>query len=242
MTIPSNTGSFDYFTGSILPDNNGTWADLSASSWSNWRSWLNDPDDTITYLQGPFELPRSSTFNLNIETVANGIVSYKVYTSETGAFAGEETETVIANNATDISAFTGKFVLIAVEVQSTSGVASINSVKVGTNTNTYTVKRSGVDTTTLSGTTDARVILTPAGASYVWAANIQARGSSYTQESYVTDYPTGQSYLPTITNTTTSGVTFKLVGIDNVARDATIDYELVLLAEMNMVNGNLVTE
>lgn len=241
MAIPTGAGRFDIHTGRYLPENTGTWGDLSGSSWGSWGSWLNDPDTEIVYLSPILELPRNTPFNLNIETVADGEVSYRVYTSDTGAFGGEETETVIANTATNISAFEGQYVLVAVEVQSTGPIASLTSVNVSTNTTTYRVSRNSVDTSTLSGSVGARVIPLPAGASYVWSASISARAGSYTQDVYVTDYPSATTLIASIESQTTSGVTVKLVGLDNVARDGTIDYDLVLLAKMNMANGNLIT-
>ena len=239
MAIPSNTGYLDNFTGRILPFDTGTtWT--TYSTWADYTSWTSTFTDPMVYVLDPIDLGRTGYFNLTIETEAEGEVSYKIYTSSTGAFTGEETETVIANTATNVTAFQGRYVIVAVLVAGTGTVPSIGSVVVKPNTTTYSISRSGIDSSTLGGSVSAREIDFSRNASRVWAVDIKADSTAYNQDVYVTDYEAATTLIPTVVSTSTTGITFKLVGLDNVARDATISYEVVLLTGMNMVNGNLV--
>lgn len=239
MAIPSNTGYLDNVTQRVLPYDNATqWSDYA--TWDSYTQWIANFADPLVYVMDPIDLGRDGYFNLTIQTVADGEVSYKIYTSTTGAFTGEETETVIASNATNVSAFQGRYVIVAVLVASISTIPSITNVVVRPNTTTYSVSRSGIDTTTLGGSTSAREIDFSRNASHVWAVDIKAEGTSYNQDVYVTDYEAATTLIPTVVSKSTTGITFKLVGLDNVARDGTISYEMVLLAGMNMVNGNLI--
>ena len=239
MAIPSNTGYFDNRQQKILPRDTGTtWT--TYSTWDAYTSWISNFADPLVYVLEPLDLGRDGYFNLTIETIAEGEVSYKIYTSSTGAFTGEETETVIANTATDLSAFQGRYVVVAVYVASTSTVPTISNVVVKPNTSTYSVTRSGVDTSTLGGTVSAREIDFSRNASHVWSVDIKADSTAYNQDVYVTDYEAATTLLPTVVSKSTTGITFKLVGLDNVERDSTISYELVLLSAMSMESGNLV--
>lgn len=239
MAIPSSTGYLDNGLEKIIPFDTGTqWSDYS--TWDSYTSWIATYTDPLVYVMDPIDLGRDGYFNLTINTQAEGEVSYKIYTSTTGAFTGEETETVIAANATNIAAFSGRYVIVAVLVTSTGSMPTLDNVVVKPNTSTYSVSRSGIDTSTLGGSVSAREIDFSRNASHVWAVDIKADSTSYNQDVYVTDYEAATTLIPTVVSKSTTGITFKLVGLDNVARDSTISYEMVLLAGMNMVNGNLV--
>lgn len=242
MTIPTGSGKFDGGTNSYLPDNAGTWADLSGRTWANWTTWIDDPAQEIVYPLVPISLDRNTPFNLNIETDAQGEVSYKIYTSTSGAFSGEETETVISPTDTDIAAFSGQYVLVVVIVDSGGQLAQLRSVRVKTTTdNTFTISRSNVDTSTLGGSTSAREIPLSRTVSYIWSITITPHPESYTQDVYVTDYKAATTLIPTVVSKSRTTPTFKLVGLDNVPRDGTVDYELVVMGQQSMVGSNLVT-
>lgn len=241
MTIPTGSGKFDGGTNSYLPDNAGTWADLSGRTWADWTTWIDQPAQEIVYPMAPIQLARNTPFNMNIETNAVGEVSYKIYTSTTGAFSGEETETVIANTDTDIAAFSGQYVLVVVIVDSAGDLAQLNSVKVSTNTNTFTISRSDVDTSTLGGSVSAREIPLSRTVSHIWSISITPHPENYNQDVYVTDYEAATTLIPTVVSKSRTTPTFKLVGLDNVARDGTVDYEMVVMGQQTMVGNNLVT-
>jgi hypothetical protein len=239
MALPAYQGRLESSTNRVLPEDTATWDDLD--SWQDLSTWISQPSPEIIWRTDRIDLGRSGSFNLEIITQAQGIVSYRVYTSTTGAFNGEETETVIANNATNIAAFTGRYVIVAVYVTRTSGLHQLESIEVSANTETFTISRSGVDSATLAGTTAARELDLGREVSHIWSISIQAQPTVYNQDVYVTDYPSANTLIPTVISRTPSAPTFKLVGLDNVARDAVIDFEVVCMATQTMLNGNLVT-
>lgn len=239
MAVPSQRSLLEDNIGIVVPFDTGTW-----DSWSAWQDqsrWISAPEDDLIWIIDRVDLGRETYFNLNITTQAVGRVSYKVYTSTTGAFAGEETETVVAYNDTNIAAFYGRYYMIAVYVANIDNLQILQSVEVQANTNTFQISRSGVDTSTFSGTTSARQIPLSRNVSHIWSISIQPQATSYTQDVYVTEYPSATTLIPTVVSKSRTAPTIKLIGLDNVARDAVIDYELTVMPEQTMVNGNLVS-
>lgn len=239
MAIPAQQAQLEDQIGIVVPLDTATWADWTA--WEDLSRWISAPEDELVWIIDRVDLGRETYFNLNIQTRAIGQVSYKVYTSTTGAFAGEETETVIAYNATDVAAFYGRYYMIAVYVANTDNIQILENVEVNANTNTFSISRSGVNTSTFSGTAAARVIPLSRNVSHIWSVSVQPVATAYTQDVYVTEYPSATTLIPTVVNKTRSGPSIKLIGLDNVARDAVIDYEIIAMPEQRMDNGNLVS-
>jgi len=239
MSLPAHSGIFEITTNQVLPEDQAEWADWT--SWDDLGAWITAPTTTIVWNTDRIDLGRSTYFNLGITTRAEGIVSYKVYTSNTGAFDGEETETVISNTATDVAAFNGRYVIVSVTVTNTGGIQKLQSIEVIPNTNVFTVSRSGVDSSTLAGTSSSRTISLGRTVSHIWSISIQPHPVSYNQDVYVTDYLAANTLIPTVISRTRSGPEFKLVGLDNVPRNAVIDYEIIVMGEQYMSNGNLIT-
>ncbi len=127
MAVPAQRSLLEDDIGIVVPWDTGTWADWT--SWSGQSRWISAPEDDLIWIIDRVDLGRPTYFNLNITTRAVGRVSYKVYTSSTGAFAGEETETVIAYNATNIAAFFGQYYMIAVYVANTDGLQILENVE-----------------------------------------------------------------------------------------------------------------
>lgn len=239
MALPAHSGVFETTTNQVLPQDTAQW-----SSWTSWEglgAWITAPNNTIVWNTDRIDLGRTTYFNLGITSRAEGVVSYKVYTSNTGAFDGEETETVISNSATDVAAFSGRYVIVSVTVTNTGGIQKLQSIEVIPNTNVFAISRSSVDSSTLSGTSSSRTISLGRTVSHIWSINIQPHPVSYNQDVYVTDYPAANTVMPTVLSRTRSGPQFKLVGLDNVPRDAVIDYEIIVMGEQYMSNGNLIT-
>lgn len=237
--VPAQQARLEDTIGIVVPLDTGTWADWQ--SWDDITVWISAPLDQLTWLIDRVDLERETYFNLNIQTRAIGRVSYKVYTSTTGAFLGEETETVIVYNATNIPAFYGRYFMIAVLVQNNDTLQVLQNVEVSATTNTFAISRSGVNTNTFSGTTAARVIPLSRNVSHIWSISVHAESTAYTQDVYVTEYASATTLIPTIVSRSRSAPTIKLVGLDNVPRDAVIDYELIVMPEQRMVDGNLTT-
>lgn len=239
MAVPAQRSLLEDNIGIVVPWDTGTWADWS--TWNGQSHWISAPEDNLIWLIDRVDLERETYFNLTITTQAVGRVSYKVYTSTTGAFAGEETETVIDYNSTNIAAFYGRYYMIAVYVANIDNLQILQNVEVNANTNTYQISRSGVNTNTFAGSTSARQIPLSRNVSHIWSISVQPQATSYTQDVYVTEYPAATTLIPTVVSKSRSAPSIKLIGIDNVPRDAVIDYELTVMPEQSMLNGNLVS-
>jgi hypothetical protein len=237
--VPAQQARLEDNIGIVVPLDTGTWS--AWTSWADQSVWISAPEDDLIWIVDRIDLERETYFNLTIQTKAVGRVSYKVYTSTTGAFQGEETETVIAYNATNVPAFYGRYFMVAVYVANIDNLQILQNVEVNANTNTFAISRSGVNTNTFSGTTSARVIPLSRNVSHIWSVSVQPVATSYTQDVYVTEYPSATTLIPTVVNKTRSGPSIKLIGLDNVARDAVIDYEIIAMPEQRMDNGNLVS-
>ena len=234
-----NTGQLD-ISGKIIPFNTGTWSDLSGTTWDNFSSWISEPESPLNWSLLRVDLGRITYFNLQIECQAEGEVSYEVYTSETGAFNGEETTTVISAGDTDIPAFYGRYYVIAVQVERTGKLNTLDNVNVTATTETFLISRSGINSSSFAGTASSRTLPLDRNVSHIWSIDIKATSSTHTLQWYVTDYPTSNTLIPVINSKTRTGPTFKLIGLDNVARDGIIDYEIVAMPEQRRDGNNLI--
>jgi hypothetical protein len=236
MTMPNSTGYLDPDSGYVLPADSGTWT--TAATWNAFTSWAMSPS-TLVWAVEPVDLGSVKTFNLKIQTEAVGLVSYNIYTSTTGAFAGEETITSIAQGATGVAAFTGRFVWIEVTVTRTAGVNVLYSIDFSITEQANKFSLNDVDTSTLSGTSAARTLTLPKTVSSVTNIQITPKTvANYTLLTYVTDYPTCNTVLPRVLSKTTP-YQIALVGLDNVPRDAIVDLLVEYLPEGYMSGNNL---
>jgi hypothetical protein len=243
MALPTVNGILDDVLEAVVPTSTYTWADFNTDSvtWDNWVEWDRQPADPLVWEANPLDLGENLFFTLEIETVANGDVSYKIYTSTTGAFAGEETETVIANGATSVSGFYGRYVLVYVEVARTSGLNVLYGVDVTAKTLTVQEKQGDVDTSTLSGTVNARTVsLTRSFSKITNILVTPHEETAYTLDVYVTDTTTSTYLIPKIISKTLSGPEIALIGVDNQPRDGVVDITITGLPFMSMDGNNLV--
>ena len=240
MALPTVTGTLDEQQGIVVPLDTGTWA-TAPSTWDNWGAWAFAPADPLVWLTNVIDLGVSKSFTLNITTVANGAVSYDVYTSDTGVFGGEETVTSIAQGDSAIAAFSGRFVIVAVEVAVTSGINTLEDVQVSASDETFTIKLSEVDTSTLSGTASARQLSLATQPSKVVHVQITPEEvDEFDIDTYVTEYETSTQLIPRIVSRT-SPVTIALMGRDGIDRDGVCDIQLSVLPEQYMDGANLRT-
>lgn len=237
MSLPTQTGTINPFTLSIEPVANSTWSDLG----STWDASPNfNPTVTeLVWISDPVTLDASKTVNLVIETQAQGTVEYEVYTSNTAAFAGEETVTTVAQDATGVSAFSGQYIYVVATVTNTSALPILESMNISTTVDVTTkLSLNDIDTSTLAGTVDARTVDFGRTVSGVQNMQITVKESpDFTLESYVTDYPTSNTLLPRVVDKTTPSIA--LVGLDNVPRDAVVDIVAEVLPEQYMSGNNL---
>ena len=180
-----NTG-----TVTIVAPNSGEWSDYT--SWEDWNSWLAEPEPTLRWLTPTVDLGRSTGFCINTDLVCSGTVTYYVYTSNTGAFAGEEIETVVEEGDTNITAFSGRFVIVGLEIDrvESEGIPTIFSFSWTSSSRSQTVYLNGVNSTDLSGKTQSRVL--NIGRPTAGVLNIQL--TPYITDPYVVDGYWADSY------------------------------------------------
>lgn len=237
MITPNSV--YDIVEDLVHSPNQGTWADLT--TWDLWSNWSTDPVLPLIHGVDPIDLGEIRTFNLIIETQAQGEVTYYIYTSDTGAFAGEETETIIEPGDSDISGFSGRYVVVMLSVAQTVGEPTIYSTQIRASTESNTITLSDIDTSTLSGTTAGRVLSLPKTIGAATNMQITVKSvSNYTLDVYVTDYPTCNTVIPRIIDKVTP--TIALVGLDNVARDAVIDVKIDYVAAGTRRGNDLILE
>lgn len=239
MALPTITGVLDEINGVVNPVDTGEWADYTA--WDAWGAWEQSPSDPLVWLADVIDLGEVQDFVLDIVTDANGTVSYEIYVSDTGEFDGEETVTTIDPGDSGISAFRGRFVLVAISVAVTSGVNTLNNVQITASNRTVDIKLNAVDTSTLSGTVNARQLALPRTPAKVVHMQITPEEvDAFNIDAYVTAYPTSTQLIPRIVSRTVP-VTIALQGRDGVDRDGVCDVTLSVLPEQFMDGNNLRT-
>lgn len=234
--MPTSTGIFDTELNCVLPPNTGTWADLT--SWSSFTQWATAPG-SFTWAIEPFDLGFVKNFNLRIISQAQGSVSYRIFTSETGEFAGEETITSIAQGATGVDSFSGQYVWIEVTVDPTSGNNVLFGVEYAVSEKANSLSLNNIDTSTLSGTSASRTITLPKPIGGITNIQITPKTvTSYDVDLYVSNTPTSNTVIPRVLSKT-STPQIALVGIDNQPRDAVVDIVIEYLPEGYMSGNNL---
>lgn len=237
MTTPNPNGIFDEVLGYVVPPDSGDWT--TAATWDQFAQWAMVPASPLIWATDIIDLGSSKTFNLKIITSAEGRVEYNVYTSDTGAFDGEETITAIATGDSGIAAFTGQYVWIEIFVYATGGTNVLYGVEYEITEQTNKFSLNNVDTSTLSGSSSARTLTLPKAVSGVTNIQITPKTvTNYTLQTYVTDYPTCNTVLPRVISKT-SPYQIALVGLDNVPRDAVVDILVEYLPEGYMNGNNL---
>lgn len=247
MAIPAINGNYNFNTGKIYPDSTGTWGGLSSTTWDSWNAWAYETPDDLVWWMPDIDLGRiPKNFTLDIETVAEGTVSYKIYTSLTGDYLGEETETVVSPGDTDVPSFYGRFVFVVVIV---SRVGSTMPVLLNTNiqvndSNVLEFKLPNTDTSTLDGTSSSRSFRVNKPISAVTDLVIvpHETASPYNLDVYVTNTPTSTYLIPKVISKDPSAITFALIGVDNHARDGVVDITVRALPKQYMSGNNLKTQ
>jgi hypothetical protein len=223
----------------VLPDDAGTWDDLDTRTWDTWTEWFVEPPEDLVWQVGPVVLPASKTFNLKIITLATGTVEYEVSTSNTGAFAGEETTVLVESGDTGVSGFSGQFFIIMVKVTGTSGAPILQGVEYSTSESANTLSLNNINTATLAGTSASRTLTLPKPIGAITNIQITPQAvSSYALDLYVSSTPTSTTVMPRVISKT-STPQFALVGLDNKPRDAVVDIVIEYLAEGYMNGNNL---
>jgi len=242
MALLETNGTLDLETGVVTPNNTGTWADLAGSTWNSWGSWINQPADPLIWLTDVIRVPYTTPYTLRIETQAQGQVSYVVYTSNTGQFAGEETTTTINSGATNVSAFQGSNIIVAIKVANTGARITLEDVRITATDYTLDIPVSIADTSVLAGSAGSRTIPLPRTISGVVNITATARPiTAYVPNLYVTDMETSTTVYAEVVDKTFSAPKIGLFKIDGYPVDGGVDIKIKALPEQQMSGNNLIS-
>jgi len=232
-------GDFDFDAQKVTAPNTGTWADLT--SWAEWTSWTTDTDEYLYWVLDPVDLGEIKQFCFTITTNANGLVEYYIYTSDTGAFNGEEVETFIGAGDTGIPAFNTQYYQIGLRVQRLAAPQEITGIEVRLIQSKNRFSIDNVNTLDINDGSSQGYVL-PFNRSVGTITNVQITPKEvqpFQLDVYVTDYPTSTLVIPHVTAKSSGSVSFALYGLDNLPRDATVDVLIEYLPEQYMDGRNL---
>jgi len=243
MAIPSTNYIFDEANSLITTENQGTWADKSGVGWDDWKSWADNPVTPLTWVSQPIDLGEVAYFNLSWTILCQGTPTFTVYTSQTGAFAGEETATTVNVNDTDIEAFYGRYVLVFVSLAfvPAEGFPQISQFDFTSSGKPLELNQFDVDSSTLSGSADARTIVMPRTVSRVLSMQLTPHTGDYVADSYVADDYVIESApgFPAIVSKTRSGPSVTFINTSGTKVDAVFDVKMNVLPEQFMDERNL---
>jgi hypothetical protein len=235
MALPTPNGTLYEVESVVVPDNTGTWGDLT--SWATFNQWAMSPVNPLIYNVAPFDLGTTQTFNLKIKSLANGRVEYIIHTSDVGTFTGEETATTIVSGQENIPGFNGRYVLITVNVYETAGVNVLYGVEYAVSQAPNSLSLNDVNSANLTGSSSNRTLTVNRSLGAVTNIQITPKAvDAYPVDLYVSNVPTSTTVIPRVISKT-APVQFALVGIDGQPRDALVDIVLEYLPEGYM-NGN----
>lgn len=217
MSLPLQYGEYDPDTNTYTAVNTGTWANLTA--WSEWSDWINLPAEYLTVSSTLEDRGRVSWFNVRTNLVATGAnIVYRVFVSNTGEFAGEETITTILSGASNVQAFYGRYYGVEANVRSPGTRPTITEFTVTTTDNTVDIVRGDLVTANLAVVGNSRQIPLDRICSAVTAVQITAHDPSTVSvgtntADYYLETPETNRAVPVITSKSRTGPTFQLVGL-----------------------------
>lgn len=251
--IPWRQGFIDPETGYIRADSFGRWN--AVSSWDNFTSY-NQGYKQIRWTSNQVDLGEVKDFTMKIETEYNGDLFFIIHTSETGLFQGEETEVIVENGNYAVDSFYARYVYVTAIVNGNE----LRKMQITTSSQQSEFRLFNLDTTTLGGTTAARVIDLEYPLSAVKEVIITPQApAAYAVDLYASSTATSRVLIPLVySKGFVSGyfvdgyiedgfyeggsqITFALVGIDNQPRDSLVDVSLRGLPKQAMIGGNLLT-
>jgi hypothetical protein len=235
----SNTWNPDYGLDVIFPNDTGEWS-RTPTTWDTWNTWFLTPANPLIFRTPRQRVMGNLDFNLKIETIANGTVSYEVYTSTTGAFNGEETSTSVAAGASNVSGFHGQYYMIDVVVYQTIGTPTISAVQITATDKTISQTLNDLSTSTLGGTITARQLPITRNFSLITTIDVQAKEvTAYALDLYVSNYATSKTVIPRVVSKNRTTPTIALMGIDGSNKEGTVDVVVTGLPEQYMSGNNL---
>jgi hypothetical protein len=150
MALPQDTSVIDDSSGYAVPQSNSTWDSMAnAITWGSWTAWNHRPANSMVVVGTVQDRGSSGYFNIKTTADVTGNIAYSVYTSNTGAFAGEETVSNITPNSGNLAAFYGRYYSVVANVTDPSGQIQLRSL-VSTSTNSrFDIQYNDVDSSTL---------------------------------------------------------------------------------------------
>jgi hypothetical protein len=235
------TGFIFYQTG-LLDENSGTIKALGRSRWGDLTSWGNYKDwiarrDPIKWTAPLIDLGAIKYFTVSVETEFTGTPNYfDITVSDTGEFAGEETIYRAVEGNLNVPAFYGRYVYVTFVITG----SELARMSVTTNTDTNTINLTNINTSTLGGSASARILPISSPFSQIVSMDIRVIATTaYNMDVYVTDTPSSTALVPVVVSKSNTP-TFRLVGLDNQARNGIVDVAVELLPRQVVVNGNMV--
>lgn len=234
--IPYEQGLLDQSTGYIKPLSVGQWLNVKGKTWNTWNNFQ------ISYQQIRWTAPLVDVgevkyFNLNIELDFDGVAYYLIHTSETGLFAGEETEYLIKDGDYNVAAFYGRYAYVTVVANS----PELRSMTITASNQYTTFHLQNVNTATLGGSTSARTLTLTQPISSIVDMQIQPKtATTYNVNLYVSDTATSTALIPMVISKSMPSPSFVMRGIDNDPRDGIVDITITALPKQVMTGGNLV--
>lgn len=225
----------------VVPADTGHW-DNTPTTWDLFTTWYIKPTLPMVYQPRLDDLvthwPWGTSYNLKIETDADGLVGYEVTTYDANYTL--LSTTVINPGDQNVPAFTGEYFNVLVVVTATSQTPTIRSIQVTASNQMVQQTTSGVNTSTLPGTITARQLPLYRKFGSISNITIDVREvTAYAVDVYVTNTPTSQTVIPRTVSMDRTTPTIALVGIDNHARDAVVDFTITGLASQYMSGNNL---
>jgi len=239
-------GIYDANTRAIYPGSTSTWDGLSETSWDTWGEWLYSREEEIIWVTEPVSMGNSpSPYNISVTTQSTGQVSYKIYTSDVGAFAGEEVEVDIPFGDVSIPGFRSQYFQVVVYAREFNGVTPVISeitvVPVLSRTREYVI--SNLDTSTCSGSITGRIIPLPEDVGTIVEILITPQETApYGLDLYVSSTETSTYLIPKVISEDRFTPTIALVGVDNKPRDGVVDILIKSLPASFMQGNNIVVE
>jgi hypothetical protein len=234
------SGQLDFDSNKVYPADTGQWSTLT--TWDGFTSWFVNPTYPIVWYVPMQDQGFITSYNMKIVTETQGTVTYTVYTSSTGLFAGEETAVTINPNDTNVAGFSGRYFTVAVSVSRALGLTTLDSIIVTTTNAQITETLTNLDTSTLTGSITARVVPRVRNYGIINSITVDPRQvTSYNVDMYVSNYATSTTVIPRVVSKDRTTPTIALLGIDGSNKDGTVDVTIAGLPEQYRSGNNLLT-
>jgi len=235
LFLEINQGKLDFDTGSIQPVGRSTWSSLT--TWADFTSYQTE-FDPIVWTTERIDIGAVDYFTVSINCDADGDVTFRIYTSDTGIFGGEERVTEVTNGDLNVPAFYGQYLYVQALVP--GGVLRRLTTTTQRGSNYKIVRLQNVNTSTLGGTTAGRVLNIPTTLSSIVDIFVQPKSvTAYNFNVYVADTATSTVVTPIVISKSTAAPTIALYGLDNYARDAVVDVTITGLPQQAMEGNNI---